>query len=242
MDWDAERYEQWFATPEGRFALGAERRLLDSMVAEWPRRNQRVLEIGCGTGLFQQILFDDGFAVAGLDKSQEMIAGARRRLGPAAELYVGDGSCLPFADNEFDFCVLWTVLEFCQDPGAVLAEATRVASKGLLIGFLNRSSAYWLARGRTWPWNRGRTLAQAHWYTWAEMRALALVHTDKTPARTRSVLLGPPCTWRAAQPWKALNTLLLPPMFGAICAMRIDLMGYQPLTPIYSWTTEPGIG
>lgn len=240
MDWDALRYEQWFATPEGRFALGAERRLLDSMVAEWPRRNQRVLEIGCGTGLFQQILFDDGFSVAGLDKSPEMIAGARRRLGPSAELYVADGSCLPFTDNEFDFCVLWTVLEFCQEPAHVLAEAARVAAKGLLIGFLNRHSLYWLARGCPWPWNRDRTLAQARWFTWPEIRAMALVQTGKTPARTRSVLFGPPCTWRPTQPWKAVNTLVLPPLFGAICAMRIDFVDYQPLTPLYSWSTEPG--
>ncbi len=240
MNWDALRYEQWFATPEGRFALGAERRLLDSVVAEWPRRNQRALEIGCGTGLFQQILFDDGFSVAGLDKSPEMIAAARRRLGPGAELYVADGSCLPFADNEFDFCVLWTVLEFCREPAQVLAEAARVAAKGLLIGFLTRPSAYWLARGCPWPWNRGRSLAQARWFTWPEMRAMALVQTGKTPARTRSALLGPPCTWRVEQPWKALNTLVLPPPLGAICAMRIDFVDYQPLTPIYSWSTEPG--
>lgn len=239
MDWDAERYEEWFSTPQGRFALAAERRLLDSLVAEWPRRNQRVLEIGCGTGLFQQILFDDGFTVAGLDKSPQMIAAARRRLGPAAELYVADGSSLPFADKEYDFCVLWTVLEFCEDPGQVLAEAARVASKGLLIGFLNRHSAYWLARGCAWPWNRGGSLCRARWYTWPEMRALCLIHTGKTPARTRSALMGPPCTWKEAQPWKGLNNLILPPMLGAISALRIDLVGYQPLTPIYSWTTDP---
>ena len=34
MDRDSLRYDQWFATPQGRFALGAERRLLDSVVAE----------------------------------------------------------------------------------------------------------------------------------------------------------------------------------------------------------------
>lgn len=71
---------------------------------------------------------------------------------------------------------------------------------------------------------------------------MCLIHTGKTPARTRSALVGPPCTWKETQPWKALNNLVLPPMLGAICAMRIDLVGYQPLTPIFSWTTEPGIG
>ena len=241
MNWDALRYEQWFATPEGRFALGAERRLLDSVVAEWPRRNQRVLEIGCGTGLFQQILFDDGFSVAGLDKSPEMIAAARRRLGPGAELYVADGSCLPFADNEFDFCVLWTVLEFCREPAQVLAEAARVAAKGLLIGFLNRHSAYWLTNGIRWPWNKSTSLTRARWFTWPEMRALALINTGMKPTRTRATLLGPPCTWADSEPWAMLNTLILPPPLGAVCAMRIDLVGYQPLTPIYAWKTEAGV-
>ena len=91
MDWDAARYEKWYASDQGLAALAAERRLLDSVVDQWPRRNQRVLEIGCGTGLFQHILFDDGFAVAGIDKSPGMIDAARKRLGPEAELYVGDG-------------------------------------------------------------------------------------------------------------------------------------------------------
>lgn len=241
MDWDAERYEKWFATEEGRAALSAERRLLDSVVDQWPRRNQRVLEIGCGTGVFQQILFDDGFSVAGLDKSPAMIAAARKRLGPAAELYVGNGEALPFTDKEYDFCVLWTVLEFCDDPGAVIAEAARVAAKGLVIGFLNRHSLHWLAKGVGWPWNHSTTLARARWFTWPEMRALALIHTGRKPARIRSILPGPPCTWTARKPWSWINNLILPPQLGAITAMRIDLVDYQPLTPLFAWKTEAGM-
>lgn len=241
MDWDAQRYEKWYASDQGRAALAAERRLLDSVVDQWPRRNQRVLEIGCGTGFFQQILFDDGFDVAGLDRSPAMIEGARARLGPGAELYVGNGEALPFADKDFDFCVLWTVLEFCDDPGAVIAEAARVAAKGLLIGFLNRHSAYWLASGLRWPWNKSTSLTRARWFTWPEMRALALINTERRPARTRSILPGPPCTWNNRQPWRFLNGLILPPQLGAITAMRIDLVDYQPLTPIYAWKTEAGM-
>jgi hypothetical protein len=121
----------------------------------------------------------------------------------------------------------------------VLAEAARVAGKGLLIGFLNRHSAYWLSRGFRWPWNQGRVLAGARWYTWPEMRAKVLVNTGVKPARSRSALLGPPCTWKDIPPWRFVNNLLLPPQFGAICAMRVDLVGYAPLTPLYSWNAEP---
>ena len=43
------------------------------------------------------------------------------------------------------------------------------------------------------------------------------------------------------QPWRFLNGVILPPQVGAITAMRIDLVDYQPLTPIYAWKTEAGM-
>ena len=61
-------------------------------------------------------------------------------------------------------------------------------------------------------------------------------------ASLSAALPGPPGTWRSAPPWGFINRLILPPQLGAISAMRIDLVGYQPLTPIYAWKTEPGIG
>ena len=44
--WDSEtarRYDAWFQTPPGAFALSREIRLLERMTAGWPRRGQRLL-------------------------------------------------------------------------------------------------------------------------------------------------------------------------------------------------------
>ncbi len=48
---DAEKYETWFKTPAGQFALEQEFGLMDHLISGWPRRKRKLLEVGCGTGL-----------------------------------------------------------------------------------------------------------------------------------------------------------------------------------------------
>lgn len=45
-----------------------------------------ILELGCGTGKHAELLAAKGFEVTGVDRSEEMLAIARRRSGPAFEL------------------------------------------------------------------------------------------------------------------------------------------------------------
>lgn len=235
MTWDAEKYEQWFASPVGLAALACERRLLELMTAGWPRRGTKLLEVGCGTGLFLESLWQMGFDVTGVDLSPGMVKAARTRLGKRAEISVGNGECLPFCAEEFDFVVLWTVLEFCADPGAMLREAARVADQGVLVGFLNRWSLYYLSHGN----ERHKTLGQARWYSWPQMKRLVSVNVGRAPRHARSVLPGPVSTWRDRLPQRILNSRLLPPWFGAFAAARVDFTDRRPLTPIVA-TPEPG--
>ena len=44
-----------------------------------------------------------------------------------------DGARLPFADRVFDTCLLAFVLSYADDPTALLREAGRVASRGVLV-------------------------------------------------------------------------------------------------------------
>ncbi|MGE4468909.1 MAG: class I SAM-dependent methyltransferase [Desulfovibrio sp.] len=232
MSWDPVQYEKWFATDAGAVALDCERRLLDFMVAGWPRRGTRLLEVGCGTGLFLESLWQKGFDVRGVDRSLPMVEAARRRMGRRAEIETGNGECLPFRAGEFDFVILWTVLEFSQDPAAMLREAARVADQGVLIGFLNRWSFYYLSNGR----DPERSLGRARWFSWQEMRRLIKVNVGRPATHAFSVLPGPVSTWRRHLPFRLLNSRCIPPWFGAFTAARVDFKSQTPLTPIASWT------
>lgn len=242
MSWDhdtAKRHEAWYASPPGRFALARELRLVDALMADWPRRGQRLVEIGCGLGLFLEEFWRAGFDVTGLDKSPAMLQSCRERLGQRAELFLGDAAHLPFEDKEFDYAALITVLEFTPDPGAVLREAARVAKKGLLVAFLNRWSFYGREMRKA---GADSTLGQARWLSWPEVGRLLFAHVGRRPVMARSVLAGPRSTWRDRPGLSQVNSLILPPQFGAFVAARLDFLGERPLTPLPAWTIEAGMG
>ncbi|MGL1863403.1 MAG: methyltransferase domain-containing protein [Pseudodesulfovibrio sp.] len=238
MAWDPERYERWFDTPEGQFALEREAQLLQSVLAGWPRRKHKLLEIGCGTGLFLEMLYEMGFDITGIDSSPEMIMAARKRFKNRAELHLGNGELMPFADNEFDYAFLWTVLEFTEDPAAMLAEATRVAEKGLLIGFLNKNSLYYTMNIK----GTGGTLDKGNWHTWCEVQDMIKEATGFRPTMARSVLPGPTQTWSKNIIAKKLNSCLCPPSVGAFTAVRVDFTNMKPLNPLFAWKAEPEMG
>ena len=197
-----------------------------------------MVEVGCGTGMFLHLLWEMGFDVVGVDASPVMLKGARQRFGERAELHLAKGEHLPFEDEEFDFSVLWSVLEFCEDPEAVLAEAVRVAGDGLLLGFLNRYSLYYLSAGR----DPSRTMGRAHWFSWPEVRAMLTRVCGRPPAMVRTVLSGPTWTWRSGFLWRRINGRLRLPCFGAFTALRVDFKDRKPMTPIMAWKREPGVG
>lgn len=242
--WDSEtarRYDAWFRTPPGAFALSREIRLLERMTAGWPRRGQRLLEIGCGTGIFLDVLHGAGFDVDGLDASPAMLEAARQRMGDKADLHLGDAGHLPFDDNAFDFCVLLTVLEFCPDPGLVLREAARVARKALLVGYLNRFSCYGLAM-RLFPGHTRGPLREARWFTPCCMGRLLRASLGRRPCRTRSVLPGPKSTWREAAPWRQVNSPILSLPVGAFCATTVSLADAPVMTPLPAFKAKACVG
>ena len=230
-----DRYEAWFETPEGAFALARERRLIERLVSPWPRRGQTLLEVGCGPGIFLKLFWEMGFDVSGLDASADMLGAARRRLGPHASYHLGKAEHLPFEDDEFDYVSLLTVLEFCEDPAVALREARRVAKDGVLVAFLNRYSLYYYSHGLHWPWKGSGALIEARWFTCREMRRLVQEAMGLKPMACGSVLPGPVWTWRDTPPLAWLNHMVLPLGLGAFGAIRVDLTGKKPLTPLYAF-------
>lgn len=222
-------------TPERLYAQAMERRLVEVMSSAWPRRYQRFLEIGCGNGYFLQALWENGFDVTGVDASPTLLAAARDRMGNLADLHLGQADKLPFEDKEFDFTGLFMALDRTPDPMAVLREAARVTRKGVLITFRNRWSLEFLLCG---AWTSGSETER--WFGWLEMRSLIFRGIGCKPLRARSVLPGPACTWRKAQPWRFLNSRVLPPTIGAVGAVAVDLMGEAAMTANLLWKAAPG--
>ncbi len=103
----------------------------------------RVLELGCGSGiLLGQLKARSRFAV-GFDVSPDMMRSARS-LG--APLVTGNGSVLPFKDASFDLVSCRGVLHHLPDVPAALREIHRVLRPGGELILSEPSNDWWLVR------------------------------------------------------------------------------------------------
>lgn len=90
---------------------------------------QRVLDIGCGTGVFLRLVADRGGHPFGLDASEALVEIARERV-PEADVRVGEMELLPYDDDSFDLVAGFNAFFFAADLVAALREAGRVAKPG----------------------------------------------------------------------------------------------------------------
>ena len=89
----------------------------------------RVLEVGCGSGVFLRAAADRGAAATGIDSSARVVGLPRARV-PVAVSAVGDLQELPYQDHAFDVVAGFNSFFFAADMVAALREAGRVAKPG----------------------------------------------------------------------------------------------------------------
>ncbi|MFB6136494.1 MAG: methyltransferase domain-containing protein [Halobacteriaceae archaeon] len=101
--------------------------------------DDRVLDVGCGTGFATEGLLWHTEHVYGLDQSVHQLEQAWRKLGKHGDVawQLGDAERLPFRDDTFD--VVWSSgsIEYWPNPVATLAEMRRVLVPGgqcLVVG------------------------------------------------------------------------------------------------------------
>jgi demethylmenaquinone methyltransferase / 2-methoxy-6-polyprenyl-1,4-benzoquinol methylase len=105
-----------------------------------PRPGQRILDVATGTGMVAFGLARRGATVIGLDQSEQMLAGARKRReaerAASITFIQGEAEDLPFADGEFDALTFTYLLRYVDDPGATMRELARVVKPGGRIGMV----------------------------------------------------------------------------------------------------------
>ena len=93
---------------------------------------QRVLDVGCGVGVFLGLAAERAAETFGIDASETLVELARRRV-PSADICVGEMEALPYEDGMFDLVTGFNSFFFATDMVAALREAGRVAKPGAPI-------------------------------------------------------------------------------------------------------------
>jgi demethylmenaquinone methyltransferase/2-methoxy-6-polyprenyl-1,4-benzoquinol methylase len=100
--------------------------------------DERVLDIGCGTGFATEGLVERGADVHGLDQSVHQLAKARGKDELDDVRFVrGDAENLPYADETFDGVWSSGSIEYWPSPVDALDEAHRITKPGgriLVVG------------------------------------------------------------------------------------------------------------
>jgi SAM-dependent methyltransferase len=101
-----------------------------------------VLDVGCGFGLETVRLariVGQGGRIAGIDKSADFIAEAKRRAataGLAIDYRAGEAQALPYADASFDNVRAERLLIYLKDWEEAVAEMKRVAKPDASLAFI----------------------------------------------------------------------------------------------------------
>jgi len=146
-----ERYDEWFETSIGKVVKEIEAELILEFLNPGPE--DRVLDAGCGTGIFTLDILAAGAQVTGIDVSRPMLSYACSKT--ANHLFFGvqgDMLHLPFHDNCFNKAVSITALEFIVDASRAIDELFRVTRPGgcVVVATLN-SLSHWAVRRNVKP-------------------------------------------------------------------------------------------
>ena len=143
--------------------------------------DERVLDVGCGTGSLAQALLASGLAaeVVGVDPSPDFVEAARERIpDPRARFETGDAQALSFGDGAFVRALAMLVLNFVPDPARASGEMRRVTRPGGVVAAC------------VWDYGGGMTLLQSFWDAAISLDPAAAARHEATMPLCREGELG----------------------------------------------------
>ncbi len=137
FDLSAPKYDAWYETPKGRQVLETELKTLDILI---PGTGVG-MEIGAGTGIFAESLTSDARTIVCMDPSIGMLRRTSEKGLPAV---LAQGERPPIRERCLSFAYFVTVLEFVEEPSAVLGGAKGALRNGspVVVLTINRESPW----------------------------------------------------------------------------------------------------
>lgn len=178
----AEEYEQKrLGNNFGRYKHFAE---LKSLFKLLPKKDLKILEVGCGTGRVTEQLIKRGYKVSPIDSSQAMLVQYKQKPGlPKPQLT--NATQLPFPDNSFptvfSLRVIWH-LGNKEDREKMFSEAIRVSSNLIILDITNK---------KRWPKIYRDRYPNEYFFTWKEFIELCKESNLKIEARIPLDALAP---------------------------------------------------
>lgn len=109
-----------------------------------------VLDIGCGTGEFEQLVLAEHPTqqMLGVDISEKMLSVAKQKCHayPHVSFHTASASALPFVNHSFDVIISASSFHYFDNPQAVLAEMKRVLKPDGTVVILDWCKDYLLCR------------------------------------------------------------------------------------------------
>jgi 2-polyprenyl-3-methyl-5-hydroxy-6-metoxy-1,4-benzoquinol methylase len=149
----ASRYADYLRTTEGRLRLDLAWLNLHELTGQADTSGagdeaRRALDVGGGTGALALRLADEGWSVSVLDSSAAMLALASASVSRGGHssrvsFHEGDAARLQeiFAPATFDLLACHNVLEYVEEPSAVVRAAGAAARRGAIVSLLARNRA-----------------------------------------------------------------------------------------------------
>ena len=123
----------WSQKYEARGRLADRAATFLELVERFLSRNDRILDLGCGTGAISSRLAARGFRPTACDVSGQMIATGKkdyRNSGIEWFLLPSGWKRLPFGPNTFDGIIASSVLEYIIDLDTTFSECQRILKPG----------------------------------------------------------------------------------------------------------------
>ncbi len=143
-----ERYPERVRTC-GEFSYLARKIHAFRMLSRVPRGKGRLLDLGCGPGVYTRDLLGLGWNVVDVDLSSQMVRTAKSVASDAprasqADFAVSHAACLPFDSGVFDCVLCIGVISYIENLQQALSEISRVLrpSGAAIFQISNRGSLY----------------------------------------------------------------------------------------------------